>query len=137
MINGRAAVSLLALALVAVVGCVGATPAMAPSATVTTTVQGWENWFALDWATYAKPSGNEIAGYVYNKYGQAAVNVRILAQGLDQNGALVDQKLAWVPGDVPPLNRAYFRVPGLPTAQQYRVTVWAFDFIQGAGDAFH
>jgi hypothetical protein len=34
---------------------------------------------------------------------------------------------------VPPLNRAYFTVPGLPDAPKYRVSVWAFDFVQAPG----
>ena len=51
----------------------------------------------------------------------------------DTTGNLVSQKIAWVPGTVPALNRAYFKVPGLPPAQSYRVSVWAFDFVQSSG----
>ena len=135
MINRRPIARGLLLGLLTVVaGCAGATPSLAPSATVTSTVLGWEQWFRVDWAAEAKPGGNEIQGYVYNTYGQTAVNVRVLAQGLDPAGAVVDQKIEWVPGGVPALNRALFRVAGLQPAQRYRVSVWAFDFLQGAGD---
>jgi hypothetical protein len=135
MINRRLVARGLLLGLLPVVaGCVGATPALAPSASVTSTVLGWEQWFRVDWAAEATAGGNEIQGYVYNGYGQTAMNVRVLAQGLDPAGAIVDQKLAWVPGGVPALNRAPFRVAGLQPAQRYRVSVWAFDFVQGAGD---
>lgn len=136
MINRRLVPYAVALVLLPIaVGCVGATPALAPSASVTSTVLGWEQWFRVDWAAQATPGGDEIAGYVYNTYGQSAMNVRVLAQGLDPAGAVVDQKIAWVPGGVPPLNRAAFRVAGLQRAPRYRVSVWAFDFVQGAGDA--
>ena len=46
---------------------------------------------------------------------------------------MIAEKLEWVPGIVPPLNRAYFRVPGLPPAERYRVSVWAFDWVQSGG----
>ena len=134
MIKRRLPAFGLLLGLLAVAGCVGAHAGLAPSAAVTTTVLGWEQWFRVDWAAQAKPSGSEIEGYVYNTYGQTAVNVRVLAQGLDPAGAIVDQKIEWVPGGVPALNRAHFRVAGLQQAQRYRVSVWAFDFLQGAGD---
>lgn len=119
-----------------VVGCTGAGGAggLTPSATVTTAIQGWEYYFKIDWTVQQKPNGNDIDGYLYNQYGETAMNVRILAQGLDEKGNLIGQKLAWVPGTVPPLQRAFFKVAGLPPAPQYRVAVWAFDWMQGAGD---
>ena len=135
----RARVRMLAGALLLALtplmtGCNGAAAAgMTPSASVTTAIQGWEHWFRLDWTAHATPKGNEIDGYIYNSYGAAAANVQILAQALDTTGNLVSQKIAWVPGTVPALNRAYFKVPGLPPAQSYRVSVWAFDFVQSSG----
>lgn len=138
MTNRRVVVSAVLLALAPMLsGCAGLSPGMAPSASVTTAIQGWEQWFRLDWAAQARPAGHEIHGYVYNTYGQAAIHMQILAQALDQNGAVVGQKLAWVQGDVPAKSRSYFRVAGLAPAPSYRVSVWAFDFLQGAGDAFN
>jgi len=113
-------------------GCTGRGAGLMPSAEVTTAIQGWEHYFRIDWAPNAKPTGQEIDGYVYNNYGTPASNVQILAQTLDKSGNLVDQKIAWVPGIVPALNRAYFRVPGLPTGDRYRVTVWGFDFVESS-----
>ena len=126
-----------ALALFPLAAGCATTSAMTPSATVTTAIQGWEQWFRLDWAAAPQASGHAIEGYVYNEYGAAAMNVQILAQGLDANGAVVNQKIAWVHGAVPPKNRSHFKVAGLSPAPRYRVSVWAFDFIQGAGDAFN
>jgi hypothetical protein len=115
-----------------VAGCAGAAGGLTPSATTTTAIMGWERYFHFDLG--AEPSPGDISGYIYNDYGEPASNVQILAQGLDASGNLVGQKLEWVGGSVPPLGRSYFRVAGLPPANAYRVSVWAFDFRQGSGD---
>ena len=114
-------------------GCTGAAAGVMPSASVTTAIQGWEYYFRLEWASTGRPDGQQIDGYIYNQYGAGATHVRILAQGVDASGNLVAQKIAWVNGTVPPLDRSYFRVTGLPPAPQYRVSVWAFDFVQSPG----
>jgi hypothetical protein len=101
---------------------------MTPSASVTTTVQGWEHWFRVEWTTQMMPTGEQIDGYIYNGDSRGALNVQVLGQGLDRAGNVVAQKIEWVPGGVPAFNRAYFRIAGLPPAERYRVTVWAFDW---------
>ena len=108
-------------------GC--ATPGLTPSATVTTAVQGWEHYFRLDWAPRAVPEGTAIDGYVYNNHGAPMGNVRLLAQALDAQDNVLAQRIEWVPGVVPNFNRSYFRIPPLPRADQYRVSVWSFDII--------
>jgi hypothetical protein len=108
----------------------GCAAGVVPSATVTTAVQGWENWLRLDWAAQPQPSGQLIEGYVYSAYGSPLYDVRLLAQALDGSGAVVGQKIVWVPGIVPALQGAYFRVAAMPAADRYRVTVWSFDTVQ-------
>lgn len=130
--QGRWLVGLVLIATVAA-GCTGVT-GMTPSASTSTAVQGWENFFTLDWTAQATPDGREIDGYINNTYGTPAGNVQVLAQAVDASGAIVGQKLAWVPGVVPPKNRSYFRVAGLPPADAYRVSVWAFDWLETGGD---
>ena len=121
--------------LLLLVSCTAAGAAgVQPSASVTTAVQGWEHWFRLEWTAQAKGDRREIDGYVYNSYGRAAAHMQMLAQALDASGNVVAQKIEWVPGTVPALNRAYFRIPGLPPAHAYRVSVWAFDFVDDARD---
>ena len=112
---------------VVVAGCASA--GLTPSGTVTTAVQGWEHYFRLEWTPQARPNGVEIDGYIYNTHGAPAGNVQLLAQALDASNNVVGQKLARVHGVVPNFGRAYFTIPGLPAAQQYRVSVWAFDII--------
>ncbi|HYE90380.1 MAG TPA: FxLYD domain-containing protein [Terriglobales bacterium] len=124
---------LIAVLVLAAAGCAGGASAVSPSASVTTAMQGWEHYFALDYAAGPGRDGNDVEGYVYNKYGSPMAHVQILAQALDGTGNVVGQRLAWVHGVVPPLNRSYFRVGGLPPAPRYRATVWAFDIVQGGG----
>lgn len=121
----------LCAAFIVVGGCAGA-PGLTPSASVTTTTLGWEHYFKIDWGLEPGPADSRAAaGYVYNEYGRRAENVQILAQALDASGNVIGQRLAWVPGGVPALSRGYFKVGPLPPADAYRVSVWAFDFLEG------
>lgn len=129
----KRAVGCAVLAVMVVGFTGGSAGGMTPSASVTTAIQGWESYFKLDWTVQPKSKGNEIDGYVHNTYGSPAANVQILAQALDDKGNVVGQKVEWVPGIVPALNRSYFKVAALPAVSQYRVSVWAFDFIQSGG----
>jgi hypothetical protein len=125
--RSRIVASALLVALAPVVGgCAGATGGLTPSATVTTAIQGWESRLSLDW----EANGQEISGYVNSKYGSHIINVQLLAQGLDANGNVVGQKLEWLNGMVPALQRTYFRIGNMPPAARYRVSVWAFDSIE-------
>ena len=126
-LSGRVAwIAAVALALSA---C--AETGMRPSAEVTSTVPSWQNWFKLDWAIDPEQGGTRrITGYVYNDYGEAAYNVQLLTQALDKTGAVLHQRINWA-GGIGPMSRSYFEVRNLPPADQYRVSVWAFDFRQG------
>jgi hypothetical protein len=116
------------LAAVALAGCTMA-PGLAPSAEVTTAVQGWERYFRIEATPEpAAAGGTSLEGYIYNLYGRPA-HVRLLAQALDASNNVIDQRIEWVLGGVPQLGRAYFKTRALPPADQYRLTVWAFDII--------
>jgi hypothetical protein len=127
------AAALLVILVPLAAGCAGAMGGMTPSASVTTAVQGWEHWLRVDWTAQVRPTGHDIDGYVYSKHGSNIVNVQLLAQGLDANGNVVGQKIEWVQGVVPALQRAYFRIPNMPPAARYRVSVWAFDTVESVG----
>lgn len=123
-----AGVALLVLVPLAA-GCTAA-GGLNPSASTTTAILGWENWLGVDWAAQARPGGHDIDGYVYSKHGSNIINVQLLAQGLDGNGNVVGQKVEWVQGGVPALQRRYFRIPNMPAAASYRVSVWAFETVE-------
>jgi hypothetical protein len=100
----------------------------------TTLMSGWEHHFSIDW-TAVEQTGNtrRVSGYVSNHNGEFATHLRVLAQALDLAGAVVGQRIAYVPGGVGGFGRAYFIVPSLPIADSYRVSVWDYTWNQAPG----
>src|SRR5215831_9666941 len=94
--------ALLGLAALGTSACASMnSPAITPSATTTTLMQGWDHWFKLEWSTDLEPGGGmRIRGYITNEYGEAAEPLRLLGQSLDKSGAVVGQRIAWVPEGV-------------------------------------
>ena len=89
----------------------------------------------VEWAAAEQsPNARKVTGYVYNRHGEYASDLRLLAQALDSSGAVVGQRIAWVPGGLGGSGRAYFEVPNLPVANAYRVSVWDYTWIQGPKD---
>ena len=120
---------------VAAAGC--ATAETTPSATVTTLMPDAERWFRINWEARPERGGSQrLSGYVENTYGEAAARVQLLGQALDASGGLVGQRLQWVHGVIPGFGRVYYEIPGMPAAEQYRVTVWAYERIQGRDGGF-
>lgn len=110
----------------------GVTPP--PSMTATTLTAGWEQHFSFEWtATDQGPSSRKVSGYVYNRYGDYAITLRVLAQAVDAGGAVVAQRIASVPGGVGGFGRAYFEVPNLPVTAGYRLSVWEYSWFQSDG----
>jgi hypothetical protein len=104
---------------------------IAPSASVTTLMAGWERYFQLKWSEEGETGGtHRIRGYVVSQYGVYAVNVRLLGQALGSSGDVVGQQIAWVPGGIPGNGQVYFEIPHLPAADHYRVSVWDYTFHQ-------
>jgi hypothetical protein len=131
----------LALALRLGLGLVGVTTAacgtassyLTPSGSATTLMAGWERHFALDWTVEPEQGdARRLRGYVHNQHGEAAEQVRVLAQALDASGAVVGQRITWVPGAIGGFGSAYFEVPHLPITHHYRLTVWDYTLIQSA-----
>jgi hypothetical protein len=134
MTSTRRLIAAAALALAAA-GC--ATPDTTPSATVTTLMPGSERFFRINWdVTPERGDTRRLSGYVENTYGEAAGRVQLLGQALDNSGAVVGQRLQWVHGAIPGFGRVYYEIPGMPPAEHYRVTVWAFERIQGRDGGF-
>jgi hypothetical protein len=117
--------------LVAVTACTTASSYLTPSASTTTLMAGWDRWFRLEWSVEREADGtNRVTGYITNQYGDAAESVRVLAQALDAPGAVVGQRIVWVPGSLTGFSRRYFEVPRLPVADHYQVSVWDYSFRQ-------
>ena len=112
----------------------GLTPPL--SMTATTLTAGWEQHFTVEWAAAAdqSQSSRKLSGYVYNRHGELVTHLRVLAQAVDAAGAVVGQRIAFVPGGVSGFGRAYFEVPNLPATDNYRVSVWDYTWFQSNGD---
>jgi hypothetical protein len=127
----------LALVAAAAAACTTASSYLTPSSSTTTLMAGWERHFAVEWTTEPGQGGTRrVVGYLTGRQGEPAEPVRVLAQALDASGAVVGQRIGWVPGGVNGFQRAYFEVPNLPVAAQYRVTVWEYTFLQSPGSGW-
>lgn len=138
MVTFRLALLVSAIAATTVACAAMGTGASPPlSSTATTLMYGWEHHFTVEWADDQGKNGTRrVSGYVYNRHGEYALDMRVLAQALDPSGTVIAQRIAFVPGGVGGSGRGYFEVPNLPAASSYRVSVWDFTWAQGDGDSF-
>jgi len=122
---------LISLVLTVGASCAGTGATPPQSMTTTTLMAGWEHHFTIEWAAAEQsPGARKVRGYVYNQNGESATSLRVLAQALDPMGAVVGQRIAYVPGGVGGFGRSYFEVPSLPVAESYRVSVWDYTWFQ-------
>ncbi len=89
-----------------------------------------DQFFHVEYGTTARGQGqSEINGYVYNDYGQPAINVELEITEFDANGQPIGSETRPVFGLVPAESRAYFDVR-VPQGASYRVRVQGFDFVE-------
>ena len=104
-----------------------------PSGPMTTLIPGWERHFTLQWTVEpGKDGSRRLDGYVFNRYGEYAADVRLLVQALDSSGGVVDQRIVWGPSGVGGFGRAYFDIRNLPASDHYHVFVWDYRHIESA-----
>lgn len=128
---------LISAAALALAATACATPETTPSATVTTLMPGSERFFRINWdVTPERGDTRRLSGYVENTYGEAAGKVQLLGQALSSSGDVVGQRLQWVHGAIPGFGRVYYEIPGMPPADNYRVTVWAYERLQAPDGGF-
>jgi len=97
-------------------------------------MSGKENHYSIDWiAAEQGQKIQKVCRYVYNQHGEFATHLRVLAQAVDPAGAVVGQRIAYVPGGVGGFGRAYFEVPNLPATAAYRVSIWDYTWFQAPG----
>ncbi len=72
-----------------------------------------------------------ITGYVYNDYGRAVGNVRLVVEPLDAGGQPTDRRIFYVNGMVPAFGRAYFSFTAPGDAPGYRVGLHSFEMEPG------
>jgi hypothetical protein len=102
-----------------------------PPPATTTLMAGWEHRFALDWTVTPQHDGSSLVqGYVSNLNGERAISLRVMARGVDSQGQMRGQQIAWVFGGVPGFSRTYFNIPQVPQTDSYVVTVWDYTLFQ-------
>lgn len=91
------------------------------------------NFFHVEWTAGRTPAGRaRISGFVYNDYGDTAVNVALRIHRVDAGGRDVASTLVPIGAPVPALGRSYFDVR-VPDSHAYRVEVTSFDFVELPG----
>jgi hypothetical protein len=74
-----------------------------------------------------------LGGYIVSSYGVTATPVQLLVNSLDSSGQIVAQRVEWLGGsNLQGFSSTYFEVPIRQKASRYRVSVFAFDFVQSA-----
>jgi len=94
---------------------------------------GWERYFTVSWEPFERRGQPYLGGYIVSSYGVTATRVQLLVDSLDSAGRIVAQRVEWLGGSsLPGFSRTYFEVPIRQPASGYRVSVFAFDFVQSA-----
>jgi len=101
--------------------------------TLTPNFPGWERYFAVSWEPFERRGQPYLSGYIVSSYGVTASRVQLLVDSLDSSERIVAQRVEWLGGsNLPGFSRTYFEVPIRQQASSYRVSVFAFDFVQSA-----
>jgi len=111
------------LGAVVLVSCLSPTSAPVQAAE-TYTQESLDHHFRLEWSKTVR----NVNGYVYNSSNRHAAYMRLLVEGVDGSGNVVNKTMTWLL-DVPPNNRAFF-VVSVPDAPSYRVSILSFNWIQ-------
>ncbi|HSF06145.1 MAG TPA: hypothetical protein VLG10_10185 [Methylomirabilota bacterium] len=101
---------------------------------LTPLVGGWEQFFKVDWQLGERGQQRIVWGHLLNDWGMPAAKIQLLVEGVDASGGVVGQTVAWFGPTLTPGTRGYFEVPVPWPAPTYRVSVFAFDWVQAGGD---
>jgi hypothetical protein len=120
------------LAMAALVSVLAAATGVAAQS-LTPHFPGWERYFTVSWEPLERRGQPYLGGYIVSSYGVTATRVQLLVDSLDSSGQVVGQRVEWLSGgNLPGFSRTYFEVPIRQRASSYRVSVFAFDFVQSA-----
>ena len=106
-------------------------------APLTPLVIGWEQFFKLTWTVEERKGKPVVIGNIYNNWGFAAANMRLLVDELDADGQIVDQRVGWLGFMLTPGTTAPFEIPVAHSTPNHRVSVFAFDWVQADGHGHH
>lgn len=135
-IGSRSLLALARIGLIALVAtaCATGSDQIAPTASFTTLMPGWESKFSVDWKVTTAPDGTRLLfGRVTSRYGQYAEPFVLLGQALDSSENVVSQRVERVPGGVPGFTSTYYEISRMAAADHYRVTVWSYSLVEQRG----
>jgi hypothetical protein len=124
--------SLTTLTALAVLLSAGVALAQGPPPLTPLVVDG-ERYFKLQWEAGEHAGRPTVHGTVFNDYGFAARQVRLLIDSLDSTGAVTAQTIAYVPHDLTPGSRYHFEARVPERASSYRVVMFQWEWIQAGG----
>jgi hypothetical protein len=101
--------------------------AAAPGAPLSTLTVDWPVYLALEAQSGEVRGRTMVYGTIKNISGFGLKRIQLLIDGLDANGAIVNQRVEWLGPTLAPDTHAYFEMPVGGPAARYRVTVFAFD----------
>ena len=110
----------------AALGMIMAAPAVAGAQPLAPLIINWQEYFQLDWQPGQRAGQPVLTGHVRSTWKDGARWMQLLVDRLDASGALLDQRLVWLPSEVPRGGRVYFEVPVEPAAS-YRVAVYSYE----------
>src|SRR5215475_7888646 len=100
--------------LVIVLVAVGCAPAAGPSGPLEPLMVGTEQHMSVEWQTAPRDQAVVVWGYVTNRSPYDFDRLRVLVDGLGPDGAILEQRLVWVPGLLGGGGRNYFEVAMAP-----------------------
>src|SRR5882672_9369427 len=83
-------------------------------------------YFRVESALSSGRGGPQVEGYVYNTYDVHATRVRLRVEFMDGAGRPLETRVVYVPLDVPPRGRSFFRAPAPAGATTTRASVLNF-----------
>ena len=93
-------------------------------------VAGWVQYIRLSWEPGERAGRPIVRGRIQNEWGFPATDIRLLVDGFDAAGKLVNQNIGWLGTQLPPGIYSDFEVPVRQPAASYRVSVFAFSWVQ-------
>jgi hypothetical protein len=93
-------------------------------------IVGWEQFFKVSWEPGERGGKSVVRGTVEHTYGTPVTRVQLLVDSLDASGAILNQQVVWLPGDLVGFQTAYFEVPVRQPAPAYRVRVFGWERIE-------
>ena len=104
----------------------------ATAQTLTPLFLGWERYFTLSWEAGQHRGQPGVSGYLKNESGFPTRRIQLLVEAVDASGRVTGQRVSWLGSALTPGMRAYFEAPAPPPAATYRVSVFAYDWVQTA-----